>query len=176
MYGIININNEEIKPFEYTNMYYIKEGNIIVADKTDTETVILDNNLAEKLTGIISEINVESGYIKIYQNSEYKYYNFKFEEKESKDILKTNTLYLSKQDGKYGYIDRNGNVVVNYIYEDATEQNGCGFVAVKQNGVWGSLNKIGNISLEPSINLDNSIYVDFIGEWHLSDEGLYYIK
>lgn len=175
-YGIININNEEIKPFEYTNMYYIEEGNIIVADRTDTETVILDNNLAEKLTGIISEINIEDGYIKIYQDAEYKYYNFKFEEKDSKDILRANTLYLSKKDGKYGYKDKGGNLVVNYIYEDATEQNGCGFVAVKQNGVWGSLNKIGNISLEPSVNLDSNIYIDFIGEWHLSDEGLYYIK
>lgn len=175
-YGIININNETVKEFEYINMYSVEEGNFIVADKTDTETIVLDSNLTQKISGIISEINIDKGYIKVYLNNEYKYFNFKFEEKESTEILSQNTLFLAKKDGKYGYKDKAGNMVVDYIYEDATEQNSCGFVAVKQNGLWGSLKKNGAIACTPSVNLDNSIYVDFIGEWHLSDEGLYYTK
>ncbi|MBO5412872.1 MAG: WG repeat-containing protein [Clostridia bacterium] len=175
-YGIINVNNETIKEFEYTNMYWVEEGNFIVADKTEIETVIFDNNLSQKIFGIVSEINVTKGYIKMYTGSEYKYYNFKFEEKPNTEILSQNTLFLSKKDGKYGFTDKAGNVVVDYIYEDATEQNSCGYVAVKQNGVWGSLKRNGSIALNPSVNLDNSIYIDFIGEWHLSDDGLYYTK
>lgn len=173
-YGIINVNNETVKDFEYTNMYCVEEGNFIVADKTDTETVILDNNLAQKISGIISEINVGKGYIKIYTDSEYKYYNFKFEEKPNTEILSQNNLFLSKKDGKYGYKDKAGNLIVDYVYDDATEQNACGYVAVKQNGVWGALRKTGTVALEPSVNLDNSIYIDFIDKWHLSDDGLYY--
>ena len=175
-YGVINVNNETVRDFEYTNIYCVEEGNFIVADKTETETVILDSNLAQKISGIVSEINVSKGYIKVYTGSEYKYYNFKFEEKQNTEILSQSTLFLSKKDGKYGYTDKAGNVVVDYIYEDATEQNSCGYVAVKQNGVWGSLKKNGSIALTPSVNLDNSIYIDFIGEWHLSDDGLYYTK
>ena len=175
-YGIININNEEVIAFEYNNMYYVEEGNFVVADKTETETVVFDNNLTQKLSGIVSEINTTKGYIKIYLNGEYNYYNFKFEKKQNTEILSQNTLFLSKKDDKYGYIDKAGNVVVDYIYEDATEQNSCGYVAVKQNGVWGALKKNGTIALEPSVDLDNSIYIDFIGEWHLSDDGLYYTK
>lgn len=175
-YGVININNETVKDFEYTNIYVVEKGNFIVADKSDTETVILDSNIAQKLTGIVSEINTEKGYIKMYTGSEYKYYNFKFEEKKNTEILSQSTLFLSKKDGKYGFTDKAGNVVVDYIYEDATEQNSCGYVAVKQNGVWGSLKKNGSIALNPTVNLDNSIYVDFISEWHLSDDGLYYTK
>lgn len=175
-YGVININNEIVKDFEYINMYCIEEGSFIVADKTETETIILDSNLSQKLSGIISEINIAKGYIKMYTSNEYKYYNFKFEEKKNTEILSQNTLFLSKKDGKYGYTDKAGNVVVNYIYEDATEQNSCGYVAVKQNGLWGSLKKNGSIAVTPTINLDNNIYVDFIGEWHLSDDGLYYTK
>ena len=175
-YGIINVNNETIKEFEYTNMYWVEEGNFIVADKTEIETVIFDNNLSQKIFGIVSEINVTKGYIKMYTGSEYKYYNFKFEEKPNTEILSQNTLFLSKKDGKYGFTDKAGNVVVDYIYEDATEQNSCGYVAVKQNGVWGSLKRNGSIALNQSLNLDNSIYIDFIGEWHLSDDGLYYTK
>lgn len=175
-YGIININNETIKEFEYTNMYFVEEGNFIVMDVNETETVILDENLSQKVTGIISEINTEKGYIKVYTGNEYKYYNFKFEEKKNTEILSQNTLFLSKKDGKYGYTDKAGNLVVDYIYEDGTEQNSCGYVAVKQNGVWGSLRKNGAISCDPSVNLDNNIYIDFIEKWHLSDDGLYYTK
>ncbi len=175
-YGIINLENQEIIPFEYINMAYIEEAGFIQADKTETETVIFDSNLGQKISGIISELNIKKGYIKIYSNNEYKYYNFKFEEKKATDLLAEHTLFLSKKDGKYGYVNKAGEVVINYDYEDATEQNSCGFAAIKKNGVWGSINKVGAIAKEPSINLDNSIYVDFIGEWHLSDNGLYYQK
>ena len=175
-YGVINSENQEVIPFEYLSMTYVENGGFIQADKSETETVILDNNLSQKITGIISEVNTEKGYIKAYANNEYKYYNFKFEEKNASDLLTANSLFLSKKDGKYGYVDKSGKVVVDYIYEDGTEQNSCGFSAIKQGGVWGSINKVGAMAKEPSINLDSSIYIDFIGEWHLSDNGLYYQK
>ena len=175
-YGVINTENQEVIPFEYINMTYIENGGFIQADKTEIETVIFDSNLGQKITGIISEINTEKGYIKAYVNNEYKYYNFKFEEKSASDLLTANSLFLSKKDGKYGYVDKSGKVVIDYIYEDGTEQNACGFAAVKKDGVWGSINKIGAVSKEPTINLDSSIYIDFIGEWHLSNNGLYYEK
>lgn len=175
-YGVINSENETVIEFEYQNMVYVENGGFIEADKTNTETVIFDNNLGQKVVGIVSELNIEKGYIKVYTNNEYKYYNFKLEEKKSSDLLTANTLFLSKKDGKYGYVDKSGNVVVDYIYEDGTEQNSIGFAAVKKDGNWGSINKAGAISKEPTVNLDNSIYIDFIGEWHLSDNGLYYEK
>lgn len=175
-YGIINLNNEQVKNFNYINMDYVEKGDFIQADVSDTETVIFDNNLSEKISGIVSEINQEKGYIKIYTNNEYKYYNFKFEEKKSSDILTSNNLFLSKKDGKYGYVNKEGKVIVDYIYEDGTEQNSCGFAAVKKDGVWGSINKVGAVELEPSVNLDSNIYTTFIGKWHLNDSGLYYEK
>lgn len=175
-YGIINLNNEQVKDFNYINMDYVEKGDFIQADVSDTETVIFDNNLSEKISGIVSEINQEKGYIKIYTNNEYKYYNFKFEEKKSSDILTSNNLFLSKKDGKYGYVNKEGKVIVDYIYEDGTEQNSCGFAAVKKDGVWGSINKVGAVELEPSVNLDSNIYTTFIGKWHLNDSGLYYEK
>lgn len=175
-FGIININGESIIPFEYINMYYIEEGTLIVADKTESETVVFDSNLAQKFSGIIAEINKNDGYIKVFDGENYKYYNFKFEEKSNQDIYTKNTLYLSKKDGKYGYVNKEGKVIVDYIYEDATEQNEYGYAAVKLNGLWGCIDKTGKRVLEPSINLDNSIYTFFIADWHLSDTGAYYTK
>ena len=62
------------------------------------------------------------------------------------------------------------NVVVDYIYDDATEQNEYGFVAVKKNGLWGTINKEGKVILEPEYNLDNNLKIDFIGKWHLGQD------
>lgn len=175
-YGIINSSNETIVNFDYLNMTYIEDGNFIEADIADSQTVVFDSNLSQKLTGIISEINTDKGYIKIYTGNEYKYYNFKFEEKRNIDVLTSNTLFLSKKDGKYGYVDKNGTLVIDYIYDDGTEQNKQGYAAIKKDGLWGSINKVGNIILDASINLDDSIFLDFIGTWHLDNNGLYYTK
>jgi len=175
-YGVIDTENKAVIDFKYQSMTYVENGGFILADKSDTKTDVFDNNLGKKISGIVSEINTEIGYLKVYTNNEYKYYNFKLEEKNSSDLVTANTLFLSKKDNKYGFVDKSKNVVVEYIYDDATEQNSNGYAAIKKDGVWGSINKAGTIVKEPSINLDNSIYIDFIGEWHLSDNGLYYEK
>ena len=99
------------------------------------------------LKGILSELNKEDGYIKLTIGEECKYYNFKFEEKTETEMFPSRTLFLSKQDGKYGYVDKNGKVVVDYIYDDAREQNQYGFAAVKKDGLWGSIDKNGKITV-----------------------------
>ena len=172
-YGIINTDNVSTIAIEYLNMTYWEEKDIIIADKTETETVIFDSNLTQKLNGIFV---FEDEFIKARINGQDKYYTYKFEEKQTRDILTKNTLFVTKQDGKYGYVDSQGNLVVKCIYDEAKEQNQFGYSAIKQNGLWGSIDKVGKVVLQPQVNLDNSIYVDFIGEWHLADEGFYYTK
>ena len=50
-----------------------------------------------KLSGILSEINITNGYMRIRIDNDYKYYNFKFEEKTNKEVLSTNTIFLDKK-------------------------------------------------------------------------------
>lgn len=172
-YGIINIDNQVVIPFDYINMYYLEDKNVLVGDITQTETILFDSNLAQKLKGLFV---FEDEYIKARIDGQNKYYNYRFEEKQNRDLLTKNTLFLSEKDGKYGYVNVSGDVVVNYIYDDAKEQNEAGYAAVKQNGKWGVIDRAGKLILEPSVNLDNNLYIDFIGTWHLSDEGIYYTK
>ena len=122
------------------------------------------------MTGTIYEINETKGYVRIYTGEEYKYYNFKFEEKASNTFLTTSTLFLSKKDGKFGFVDKEGNVVVDYIYDDATEQNPSGYAGVKKNGLWGAIDVAGDVVIEPKYNLDKNDKVDFIGKWHLCED------
>ena len=60
--------------------------------------------------------------------------------------------------------------MVEYTYDDATEQNEYGFVAVKKDGKWGAINNKGEVVQEPTYNLDDYLVVDFIGKWHLGKD------
>ena len=177
-YGIIDKDNSEKVEFKYNYISYVKDADILLADTTSANTDLLDSNFNVKLTGVLSEINVNKGYLKIRENSNYQYYNFKFEKKKNTEIFTTNTLFLAKKDGKFGYVDKNGVVVINYIYDDATEQNASGFVAVKKDGKWGAINSKGQTVVEPKYEMTNNVLIDFIGEWHLSEDANagYYTK
>lgn len=169
-YGIIDQAQNEKIPFEFTGITYDKDANLYLAENEKYETSIIDDKFDLKATGILSEVNIEKSYIRMRVDDEYKYYNLKGEEKSSTEILKDNTLFLSKKDGKYGFTDKKGNVVVDYIYDDATEQNEYGFAAVKKNGLWGSIDKNGKIIIEPKYNLENNLKIDFISKWHLGED------
>lgn len=138
-YGIINTEKETKINFEYDYITYLKEEGFIEADKSLAETDLIDTNFEVKTTGIVSEINSKLGYVKVRVGGGYKYYNYRLEEKDVKDVLATSTLYLDKKDDKYGYVDKNGTVVVDYIYDDATEENIYGYAAVNINGKWGAI-------------------------------------
>lgn len=175
-YGIINSGNEQKLEIKYANVNYNNSGSFIQADVDDIESILLNTNFEQKVSGIVSEINETKGYIRVRIGQDYKYYNFKLEEKKNTEVLTGNTLFLNKENGKYGYINKDGEKVVDYIYDDALEQNIYGYCAVQQNGTWGSINNIGNIEQETNVNLDNNTEINFIGKWHLSDVGKYYTK
>jgi len=169
-YGIIDQNQMEKIPFDYTGITYNKEANLYLAEDSEYKTSIIDDKFNVKITGILSEMNVAKSYIRMRVGEEYKYYNLKGQEKSNKDILKDNTIFLSKKNGKYGFVDKKGNIVVDYIYDDATEQNEYGYAAIKKNGLWGSIDKDGNVIIEPKYNLENNLKVDFINKWHLGED------
>lgn len=170
-YGIIDINGETKVKQEYANINYYEDINIYELEGKNSDiNTILNSELKEIAKGIISEVNTEKSYIKLWTEDGLGYYNLSGEKIETKDILTNNNLFLSKQNNKFGFVDKEGNVVVDYIYDDAKEQNEFGYVAVKKDGLWGSLNKAGQILVDTKYNLDNNLLVDFIGEYHLGED------
>ena len=162
--GIVDIENNEKVPFQYQSITYNETGDIYVAEDENFNSNILNTNFDVQQTGILIEINADKGYFELRQGDEYKYYNFRFEEKNETEILSNNTLYLDKKDNLYGFVDKDGNVVVEYMYDDATEQNEYGFAAVKKDGKWGAINNKGEVVQEPTYNLDDYFVIDFIGK------------
>ena len=166
-YGIIDNSGINSIGFDYERISYIKEADFFQAERADLKTDIIDRNFKVVLEAvIISELNIDGGYLRARVDSDYKYYNFKLEEKTNKEVLVTNTLFLVKENGKYGYENKNGERIVDCIYDDAKEQNEFGYCAVNKDGKWGVLKSDGTVVLEPTENLDDYLYIDFISEWH----------
>lgn len=171
LYGVISTTNDTKIDFTYTSMEYIKTADFIQAENENYMADLIDRNFNVVLKGVIvSELNLEDGYLRVREGDEYNYYNFKFEKKTNKEVLTTNTLFLVKEYGKYGYENKNGERIVDCIYDDAKEQNRFGYCAVKKDGVWGALKSDGTVVVSPSVNLDEYLYVDFIGTWYLSKD------
>ena len=88
-YGVVALDGSEALPINSINITYVSQGDFIIADYTENGSLIskvYDSNYNEKLKGVVSEINSTKGYIRIYKDNEYKYYNFKFEEKDASRI------------------------------------------------------------------------------------------
>lgn len=169
-YGIVS-DTEVVVPFNYASITYRKEADFIELEQPDTViSKVLNNQFEEQFEGIVAQVNTDKGYIRARVNDEYQYYNLKFEKKTAQEVLTGNTLFLSKKEGKYGYVDKDGNVVVDYIYEDGLEQNTFGYIAVKKDGKWGALDKQGKQIAECQYTLENNIVIDFIGKWHLGED------
>ncbi len=170
-YGIINIDGTTVLDFKYDNLIYRQtEGFFEGSTNGSIDNDLTDRNFEVKLSGIISEINTENGYMKVRTNGEYKYYNFKFEEKTNIELLKSNTLFLSKKDDKYGFVNKDGIVIVDYIYDDATEQNSFGYASVKKDGNWGAIDSKGREVVEPQYTMENNSLIEFIDDWHLGED------
>ena len=170
-YGIVSAENIVLVDFSYLSINFVNTANLFMAENTSNTTDLISRKSEIKLSHVIvSELNTEKSYMRIRKDGKYEYYNFNFELKKNTEILQNNTLFLVNKNGKYGYVNKNNELVVNYIYDDAMEQNEFGFCAVKQNGVWGVLGQDGTVVLKPSINLDDSLYIDFISTWHLYND------
>ena len=169
-YGVIDLQKvSKVQPV-YLSIHYNEKADLYIAEKEDYTNDILDNTFEVRQTGILIDIDDEKGYLALKQGEDYKYYNFKFEEKKITEIQTANTLFKSKKDGKYGFVDKDGKVVVDYQYDDVTEQNQYGYAGIKKDGLWGAIDNKGNVVQEPTYNLEEYLKIDFIGRWHLGKD------
>ena len=166
LYGIINTNNEVLIQFEYKDIKYNKQTDYLKAKIEDNLYAYITRGLEVKLKA--SDETLLNGFISFSINGETKYYDYKLNEKNNKDVYVSNTLFIKKENGKYGFTDKNGKLVVECKYEDAREQNDYGYSSIKLNGKWGAIDQYGNIVLSPTYTLKEETEINFIGRWHSS--------
>ncbi len=163
--GVINANGKVVIPLEYSTMKKIAGGKCLEATMVENNKISIvssDGKISEGIENAIS--SVEDNFIRIISGTDVKYYTLEGKETSYRELFPNNELYAIKQNGKWGFKDKNNNVIVECKYDFVTEQNG-GFVGVKADGKWGVLDSKGNTIKEPSYKLTWND-VSFLGEYY----------
>lgn len=177
--GIIDDNEKSKIGFNYNSVQKIENTNMIQVLNNNTNiTEIYSKEMKEicELKNATIENNKE--YIKLYNDEEIKYITKDEKEVKNTDIFTDNKIFAKKSGNRWGFVDINGNKVVDYKYEKATEVNEYGFAGIMQNGKWGVINNEGKIIVEPQYEL-NYNEPTFIGEYYQVIYGngeIYYTK
>ena len=133
------------------------------------------NKICELENGIIEK---KEEYIKIYNDEDVKYISKDEKEISNMEALKNNKIFAKKLGNRWGFVDANGNKVIDYKYEKVTEVNEYGFAGVKENGKWGVINYEGKLVIEPTYQLSEDEPI-FIGEYYqviYGNREIYYTK
>lgn len=177
--GVID-DNENIRiTFNYNSIQKIENTNMIEALNDDTQITEIYSSKMKKICELKNAIlENKKEYIKIYNDEETKYISKEEKEISNIEILSENKIFAKKSEDKWGFVDINGNKVVDYKYEKVTEVNKYGFAGIKQNGKWGIINSEGTIIVEPTYELNSNEPI-FIGEYYQVIYGngeIYYTK
>ena len=120
----------------------------------------------KSITNLTNKINyIKDNYLKVTSANGIAYLDYDGNKKDAKDIFTNNEIFAKEQNGKWGYVDKNGNTVVDFKYDMAIDLNEYGFGAVKQNGRWGVVDSKGNEVKAPTYEL-NEYAPNFIGEYY----------
>lgn len=176
-YGVIDINNNIIIDFKYDNIKKIPNSELLQCYKSKEDKV--DIIAYDKLIITMSnpEIYLEENYIKLNSDSQQIYIDYTGKILSNLEIY-NKELYAFEQQGKWGYIDKNENIVISPIYDYVTEFNEYNFAGVKTDGKWGVININGEEIIEPTYIID-SFNPNFVGKFYEVDNGYgepYYIS
>ena len=171
-FGIINSNGDKIVDFKYDSIQKIPNTNLVQAVIFNKNTTDLIKDEKVILSMKNAEILIKENFLIISSDSKRMYINFDGEIIENKNLFESK-LYAYNQSGKWGFMNYNGEGVIECNYDFVTEFNSNGFAGIKQNGKWGVINIDGEIIVEPKYEI-NSNSPNFIGKYYELDKGYGY--
>lgn len=178
--GVINSNNEIKIDIKYDSIEKLQDTDFVTTTLAKNKTTqIYDKNINKLCDLSNANIVVEKEYIKIYNDEITKYFSLSGKEISNKEALKGNKIFATANNGKWGFVDSNGNILLDYQYEKATDLNEYGFAGIKLDGKWGVVNSDGKIIVEPQYIINTQLEPSFIGEYYKVEFGFgefYYTK
>lgn len=170
-YGIIDSDGKELLPFKYNVIQLIGESKIIQTIDENTNIELLNENFDSIIKTSKANIYSYDSYIEVYTDDGITYINKSGNKMENTEVFSDNKLVTFKEENKYGFKDKNGNVVIKPQYQMATEINEYGYAGIKLNDKWGVIDSNGNIIKEPIYEFDLSIMPIFLKEYYKVDMG-----
>lgn len=167
--GIVDDKGKEVIKFDYDVLQKIEGTDLIQGIKNENIDLI-DKNMKKILTMKNAQIDIKENYIKIYNSEDRKYLKYDGKEVSNINVIKEAKLFAKKSNNKWGFVDKNGNIKIQYTYDMVTELNEYGYAGIKLNGKWGVINSEGKIIQEPIYDLQE-LEPQFIGKYYKVDLG-----
>ena len=169
-FGVIDNAGNVIVQNAFDIIQAINGTNIIQAiDASSGKSYILNKNIRKVAEVESPHIYLKQNYIKIVSQDNLLYLDFDGNIKEASEILIDNLIFAKEQDGKWGFVNSSGNIIIDYQYDLTQDVNEYGYAAIKQNGKWGTVNANGEFVLDPVYEI-NDIEPIFIGEYYKKSE------
>ena len=168
--GIIDLSGRSLVDLRYSSIFKLDNTNLLQANISSTNTVsLINNNMQVVATMENAGIEVEDNYVRLYSETDNRYFDFSGNELTAQELFPNNNLYAKKINDKWGFVDKDGNVKVQNEYDMVTDLNEYGFAGIKKDGKWGVINSNGEIVQEPIYEID-SISPTFIGIYYKTNE------
>jgi len=170
--GLLNVWSGAIIEPEYDYIIVIDRLNALEARKiNEDEEYVVDiySKDIEKILTINNPVieNVKEVYAVVYSDSEIRYINENGNIVPNTEVYPDLKLYTKEEDGKWGFCDHSGKIVVECIYDIVTPFNKYGFAGVKKDEKWGVVDDVGTIIVEPIHEMETYIFPKFIGPYEL---------
>lgn len=165
--GIIDSNGKSVIELKYDSISRINETDILQMEK-DRNIALYNLNMKEIVSmdnAIVKEVKDEKAYILLYSDTDFKYLDKDGNILTSQNLFENNPLFAKNINGKWGFVDKDGNLKVQNDYELVTDFNKYGFAGIKKDGKWGSINQNGEIVQEPTYDLKRNI-PEFVGKYY----------
>lgn len=165
--GVIDISGKSVIDLAYTSIFKLNDTQLLQAEKIDTKTIDLYSSTMNKIVSMDNAtITTNDNYIMLASDTDFAYYDFSGNKLESKEIFPNNQLFAKKINDKWGFVDKEGNVVIENEYEMVTDFNEYGFAGIKLDGKWGVIEQASKqIIQEPIYELEWA-QPTFIGKYY----------
>lgn len=164
--GVVDDNDNVKIEIKYDSLQKVYETDLIQTSISKDKTIQIFSKDMNKVCEMKNAIiNQQNEYIKIYNETETKYIS-----KDGKEIKNTevynNKLFAKKEGEKWGFVDNEGKVVIDYKYDKVTDFNDYGFAAVRNDNKWGAIDENGKVVCEPKFEIKEQIEPSFIGGYY----------
>ncbi len=168
--GVLNIySGVEVEP-EYDYIIVLENAKALEARK-ENKVDIYSEKFEKVLTmedAIVEKVSDK--YFSIYSDTEKQYVDNTGNLVENTKVYDDLNLYSYKaDDGKWGFVNSQGKIVVDCKYDRVTELNEYGFAGICQDGRWGVIDSSGNVVIVPSYEVETYYEPDFIGKYLLTE-------
>lgn len=171
--GVLNVWKGTVIEPKYTSVLNVQGAKMIEARNEETGEVDLYNSKLEKVCtingAIVEKITEnEKDFVVAYSETEMMYFDKEGKEVKNTEVYPDHKLFAIQKDGKWGFADKDGKIVLECNYDIVTELNEYGFAGIKKDGKWGVINSNGEIILEPTYEIDeeHEEKLSFIGKYY----------